>query len=62
VIVNGDKVVWDGQLVKAGLDVQELHHQAQRQFERFMTSYPERCHRHPPLAEIFPPSFPLSRP
>lgn len=62
VIVNGDRVVWDGRLVKAGLDVQALHHQAQRQFERFMTSYPERCHRHPPLAEIFPPSFPLSRP
>ncbi|MFH7566162.1 chlorohydrolase family protein [Oceanimonas smirnovii] len=60
VIVNGDKVVWDGQLVKVKLELQALHHQAQQQFERFMTSYPERCHQHPPLKEIFPSSFPRS--
>lgn len=62
VIVNGDKVVWDGQLVKLSLDLQQLHHQAQQQFDGFIASYPERSHRHPPVAEIFPPSFPTSRP
>lgn len=62
VIINGDKVVWDGQLVKPGLDLQQLHHQAQQQFDGFIASYPERSHRHPPVAEIFPPSFPTSRP
>ncbi|WP_211284178.1 chlorohydrolase family protein [Oceanimonas doudoroffii] len=61
VIINGDRVVWDGQLVKLGLDLQQLHHQAQKQFDGFIASYPERCHQHPPLTEIFPPSFPLSR-
>ncbi|MDP5292514.1 chlorohydrolase family protein [Oceanimonas sp. CHS3-5] len=62
VIINGEKVVWDRQLVKVNIDLQAMHHQAQQQFERFMTSYPERCYQHPPLQEIFPPSFPLSRP
>ncbi|MDX1301034.1 chlorohydrolase family protein [Photobacterium sp.] len=61
VFVDGEMVVWDHQLVRLNLDLSALHYQAQQQFNRFMDTFPERSHKHPPRDEIFPPSFPLHR-
>ncbi len=59
VIVNGRTVVRDGRL--PGIDLEAWHARAQRQYEMLMASYPERAHLHPPVEEIFAPSFPIRR-
>jgi cytosine/adenosine deaminase-related metal-dependent hydrolase len=59
VIVNGRTVVRDGRL--PGIDLDAWHARAQRQFETLIASYPERAHLHPPVEEIFAPSFPIRR-
>jgi len=60
VIVNGRTVVRDHQV--GDLDLAAMHRQAQVQFERMIASYPERALLHPPVHEIFPPSFPIVPP
>lgn len=57
VIVNGRVVVRDREI--PGVSLRDYHERAQRQYEKLMASYPERSHLHPPLAEIFQPSFPI---
>jgi cytosine/adenosine deaminase-related metal-dependent hydrolase len=59
VIVNGRTVLQDGQI--PGVDYPRWHQRAQRQYDRLIASYPERAHLHPPLEEIFVPSFPIRR-
>jgi adenine deaminase len=59
VIVNGRVVVRDRQI--EGLDLAAMHRQAQRQYEKLIASYPERSHLHPPVEEIFAPSYPVRR-
>lgn len=59
VIVNGRMVVRDGRL--PGVDLDAWHERAQRQFDKLIASYPERAHLHPPVEEIFAPSFPVRR-
>ncbi len=59
VIVNGRTVVEDHLI--PGLDTAAYHERAQRQYEQLIASYPERSHLHPPVEEIFAPSFPLHR-
>ena len=43
----------------AGIDMPAARKQAQDQFDRLLDKYPERTALHPPLSEIFPPSYPL---
>lgn len=57
VIVNGRTVVRDGQL--PGIDLNNWHERAQRQFDTLIASYPERSHLHPPVEQIFAPAFPI---
>jgi len=54
-------VLWDRQLVKRQIDLDQLHQQAQRQFQQLMQTYPERSFLHPPVTEIFRPSFSVNR-
>ncbi len=56
VVVNGRAVMEDGRI--AGVDYAGLQKQAQRQFEKLMASYPERCFGDLTMDEIFAPSFP----
>lgn len=60
VIVNGRTVVRDRQV--EGYDLPAMHARAQRQYDKLMASYPARSHLHPPVEEIFQPSFPVVRP
>jgi cytosine/adenosine deaminase-related metal-dependent hydrolase len=57
VIVNGRIVVEDRKL--PGLCFEELQEKAQRQYDKLRSTYPERTHLHPPVDEIFRPSFPV---
>lgn len=57
VVINGRIVMDDGQI--AGVDYAELQARAQRQFEKLMASYPERCFGNQSANEIFAPSFPI---
>lgn len=56
-IVNGRIVVRNRQL--EGIDLAAFGQRAQQQFERLIASYPERSHVHPPVDDIFQPSFPI---
>ena len=55
-IVNGRVVMKDRQL--PGIDLDEYRRRAQIQFDGLIAQYPARTWRHPPLEEIFLPSFP----
>ncbi len=55
VVVDGRFVMENGEL--PGVDLAELHREAQAQFDRLIASYPERSIGHPPLEAIFEPSF-----
>jgi cytosine/adenosine deaminase-related metal-dependent hydrolase len=57
VIVDGRIVMKDGEL--PGVDLATMHERAQRQFEGLISSFPERSYQHPPVEEIFAPSFPM---
>ncbi len=57
VIVDGRTVVTNRQL--SGIDRAAFHLRAQRQYDKLIASYPERTHLHPPVEEIFTPSFPI---
>ena len=43
----------------AGIDMAAARRQAQAQYDRLIAKYPERSWGHPPVAEIFPPSYPI---
>jgi len=55
-IVDGRISMRDGQV--AGMDLGQARDQAQAQFDRLVPRYPERTFGHPPVEEIFPPSYP----
>jgi hypothetical protein len=57
VVVDGRTVVKDRQL--PGIDLDSYRTRAQRQYEKLIASYPERTHLHPPVEQIFTPSFPI---
>lgn len=59
VIVDGRTVVRDRRI--EGVDLDAYRERAQQQFATLRASYPERAHRHPPVEEIFAPSFPIRR-
>lgn len=43
----------------AGIDMQAARRQAQQQYDGLIAKYPERSWGHPPVSEIFPPSYPI---
>lgn len=55
--VDGRLSMRDGRV--AGIDLDAAQARAQAQFDRLVARYPDRTLGHPPVAEIFPPSFPL---
>jgi len=55
--VDGRLAMRDGQV--AGLDMAAARARAQAQFDGLVAKYPERTWGHPPVATIFPPSFPV---
>jgi cytosine/adenosine deaminase-related metal-dependent hydrolase len=56
-IVNGRVVMRDRQL--PGIDLSAWHARAQAQFEGLIAKYPQRTLHHPPVEEIFAPSYPM---
>ena len=57
VVVNGRIVMQDRQL--PGIDLAALRDRAQAQYEKLISTYPERSPGNPPVEKIFSPSFPL---
>ncbi|WP_323039051.1 amidohydrolase family protein [Gemmobacter sp.] len=57
VFVDGRLSMRDGKV--AGFDMAAARLQAQTQFDGLVANYPDRTWGHPPVAEIFPPSFPM---
>jgi cytosine/adenosine deaminase-related metal-dependent hydrolase len=57
VVVNGRFVVEGGRL--PGFDTVAAQRRAQAQFDGLVARYPERTFGHPPVAEIFHPSYPV---
>lgn len=55
VVIAGRFAMRDGRI--PGVDFEALRDQAQRQFDKLMSTYPERTWRHPPVTEIFQPAF-----
>ena len=56
-IINGRVVMRDRQL--PGVDLDEWNVRAQAQFEGLIAKYPLRTLNHPPVEEIFAPSYPF---
>ena len=59
VVIDGRVVMADG--VIPGFDAEAGQRAARQQFDRLVACYPERAWRHPPVEEIFPPSYRLRR-
>lgn len=59
-IINGRIVMQDREL--PGIDLEEYRHRAQKQFDRLIGLYPLRTWKHPPVEDIFTPSFPPFQP
>lgn len=59
VIVDG-RLVMEHRLIP-GFDAPAAHARAQAQFDALIAKYPERTLFHPPLSEIFQPTYPLER-
>ncbi len=57
VFVDGRLSMHEGKV--AGFDMDAARRQAQKQFDGLIAKYPERSWAHPPISEIFPPSYPL---
>lgn len=57
VFVDGRLSMLDRQL--AGFDMDKARERAQAQYDGLTAKYPERSWNHPPVSEIFPPSYPL---
>ena len=58
-VIDGRVVMADGRI--PGFDFASAQDRAQAQFDRLTARYPERTWRHPPVEEIFPPSYPSRR-
>lgn len=43
----------------AGIDMVKARQQAQKNYDGLIAKYPERSWGHPPVSEIFPPSYPI---
>ena len=71
ILLNGtgrdvDTAVIDGRIVMQGGEIPGVDHaamqnRAQAQFDGLVRQYPDRTHGHPPLSEIFAPSYPVIR-
>ena len=57
VFVDGRLSMWQGAV--AGLDWPVARARAQAQFDGLIARYPDRSWRHPPVDELFKPSFPI---
>ncbi|RKD50782.1 cytosine/adenosine deaminase-related metal-dependent hydrolase [Rhizobium sp. WW_1] len=57
VFVDGRLSMLDRQL--ANFDMDKAREQAQAQYDRLIAKYPERSWNHPPVSDIFPPSYPI---
>lgn len=55
-IVDGRLSMRDGKV--AGIDMNAARAEVQTQFDGLIAKYPERTLGHPPVADIFPPTFP----
>jgi cytosine/adenosine deaminase-related metal-dependent hydrolase len=55
--VDGRAAMLSGKV--AGIDMAAARRQAQAQYDRLVAKYPERSWGTPPVAEIFPPSYPI---
>ncbi|MDK3075387.1 amidohydrolase family protein [Sedimentitalea sp. JM2-8] len=55
-IVDGRLSMRNGEV--AGIDMAEARRRAQAQFDGMVAKYPDRTTGHPPIAEIFPPTYP----
>ncbi|MFB8339923.1 amidohydrolase family protein [Brucella cytisi] len=60
VFVDGRVSMVDRKLTR--FDMQKARDQAQIQYDRLIAKYPERSWNNPPVAEIFPPSYPIEGP
>ncbi|MDH6233059.1 cytosine/adenosine deaminase-related metal-dependent hydrolase [Mesorhizobium soli] len=43
----------------AGIDMKAARQRAQRQFDGLIAKYPDRSWGHPPVSDLFPPSYPI---
>ncbi|MGR3460710.1 MAG: amidohydrolase family protein [Roseovarius sp.] len=59
VVIDGRIVMQDGLI--PGVDHDALRAGAQTRFDAIVAQYPDRTHGHPPLEEIFPPTYPLRK-
>lgn len=57
VFVDGRLSMLDGKV--AGIDMAAARERAQRQYEGLIAKYPDRSWQHPPVEEIFSPSYPI---
>lgn len=57
VLVDGRLSMLDGKV--AGIDMAAARERAQRQYEGLIAKYPDRSWQHPPVEEIFSPSYPV---
>lgn len=57
VFVDGRLSMRHGEV--AGIDMTAARRRAQRQFDGLVAKYPERSWGHPPVSDIFPPSYPI---
>jgi cytosine/adenosine deaminase-related metal-dependent hydrolase len=60
VIIDGRIVMQDG--VIPGVDHDAMRKGAQARFDAMVAQYPDRTFGHPPLEEIFAPTYPLKGP
>lgn len=59
VVIDGRIVLQDGKI--AGVDHKKMRTQAQVQFDGMKAQYPDRTFGHPPLEEIFAPTYPIRK-
>lgn len=57
VFVDGRLSMRFGQV--AGIDMKAARERAQQQYEGLIAKYPDRSWGHPPVSDIFPPSYPI---
>ena len=57
VFVDGRLSMLDGKV--AGIDMAAARERAQRQYDGLIAKYPDRSWQHPPVEEIFSPSYPV---
>lgn len=58
VVIDGKIVMRDG--IIPGADHDQMRNRAQTQFDRLVAQYPDRTLNHPPVGEIFEPTYPIS--